>query len=288
MRISGFAVLLVAALAVPAAATVPPGLAVEEQPKDPKHAKIVLVAGTNYFKAGEHDYIAGCAALADLLKQTPNVAPVLALDWPKNPETFAGARAVVFFTDGAEKHEALKMNRLAEVQKLADSGAGLVFLHQTVDVPKDLGDRFRGFGGAAFEKGYSQRAHWVHTYDTFPDHPICRGVTPFKIDDGYLYKLRFANGKKGVTPLLRTVNPKSTTKATEDAAIVSWAFEREKGRSFAFTGGHLHASLGQEGYRRFLVNGILWSAGREIPAGGAPVALSDADLKKYLTTPPKK
>jgi hypothetical protein len=88
---------------------------------------------------------------------------------------------------------------------------------------------------------------------------------------------------KKVTPLLRTVNPKTPKARLDDDAIVSWAFEREGGgRSFAFTGGHLHASLAEEGYRRFLVNGILWSARIEIPAAGAPVALTAADLNRYL------
>src|SRR5207249_8271055 len=110
-----------------------------------------------------------------------------------------------------------------------------------------------------------------------------RGVTPFKIDDGYLYKLRFVEGMKGVTPLLRTVNPKTPGAKLDDNAIVSWAFERKDGgRSFAFTGGHLHVSFAEEGYRRFLTNGILWSAGIDIPAAGAPVGLNTGDLSRYI------
>jgi len=245
------------------------------------------VAGSNFFKAGEHEYVAGCAVLADLLRQTPGVFPVLALDWPKKPETLTGARAVVCFFDGAEKHAFLKDNRLVQVQKLADAGVGLVQLHQGIDVPKDLGDRARGWMGAAWEKGYSQRAHWVAEFKTFPDHPVCRGVTPFKIDDGWLFQLRFVPKMKGVTPLLRTVSPKATAKGPDAASIVSWAYERPGGgRSFTFTGCHLHRSLAEEGYRRFLVNGILWTAGVDIPPAGAPVSLTTAQMNKYLDTRP--
>lgn len=267
----------------------PPGFALEEPPKDPKAAKIVLVAGSNYFKAGEHEYVGGCAVLADLLKQTPGVAPVLALDWPTKPETLDGAKAVVFLFDGAEKHAFLKGDRLARVQKVADAGAGLVFFHQTLDVPKDLGDRMRNWAGAAWEKGYSQRAHWVDEFRSFPDYPVFRGVKPFKLDDGWLFKLRFVPGMKGVTPLLRTANPKGPADQPPDETIVAWAFDRPGGgRSFSFTGTHLHASFAEEGYRRFLTNGILWSAGVEVPAGGAPVDLDPANLKRYLAEPPKK
>lgn len=266
---------------------VPPGIALEEQPKDAKLTKVVLVAGSNFFKPGEHEYVAGCAVLMDLLKQTPGVYPVFAVDWPQNPETFKNAKAVVFFFDGGDKHALLKDDRLAQVQKLSDAGVGIVHFHQVIDYPKELGDRARGWMGAAFEKGFSQRAHWIGEFKDFPNHPICRGVTPFKIDDGWLYKLRFVPEMKGVTPLLRTVSPKApATPAASDESIVGWAYDRPAGgRSFTFTGCHLHKSLAEEGYRRFLVNGILWTAGVEIPKSGAPVALSATEMNKYLETP---
>ena len=95
-------------------------------------------------------------------------------------------------------------------------------------------------------------------------------MTPFRIDDGWLYKLRFVEGIKGITPLLSTVSPKAKSAPESDAEpIVSWIYERPGGgRSFTFTGCHLHSSLAEEGYRRFLTNGILWTAGKEIPSSG--------------------
>jgi trehalose utilization protein len=261
---------------------------VEQPPADPKAPKIVLVAGSNFYKAGEHEYVAGCAVLMDLLKQN-GAAPVLAVDWPKKPETFENAKAVVFFFDGAEKHQALKESRVAQVQKLMDAKVGLVQLHQTVEYTKDFGDKARGWAGGAWEKGTGARAHWVHEFDTFPDHPATRGVTAFKIDDGYLFKNTFVPELKGVTPLLRTWNPKATDKPTGAQDVVAWAYERpEGGRAFSFTGGHLHVSFGQEGYRRFLTNGILWAAGVEVPKGGAKVELDAATLPAYLKPPAKK
>jgi len=105
----------------------------------------------------------------------------------------------------------------------------------------------------------------VETFKTFPDHPVFRGVGPFTIDDGWLWNIRFAADMKGVTPLLRTVNPKSKDDPKANAAIVAWAYERPAGgRSFTFTGGHLHKSLDDANYRRFLTNAILWTAGKEI------------------------
>ncbi|MBX9679636.1 MAG: ThuA domain-containing protein [Gemmataceae bacterium] len=267
----------------------PAGYGLEEQPKDAKAAKIVFIAGSNYFKAGEHDYIAAVAVLADLAKQTPNVAPVIALDWPKDPKTLEGARSVVFFFDGGDKHGLLKGDRLATIKKLAEGGTGLVFFHQTVDVPKDFGERFRELAGGAYEKGFSQRAHWIDTFKIFPDHPITRGVTQFKIDDGWLYQSRFVPGMKGVTPLLRTTNPKGAKLKGETDDVVAWAYDRaDGGRTFSFTGAHLHASFAEEGYCRLLNNGILWTAKIDLPTAGAPVALESDRLSQYLTPAPAK
>ena len=126
----------------------------------------MLIAGSNYFKPGQHDDVAACTVLIDLLKQTDGIAPVLAVDWPKKSETLAGAKAIVLFLDGGDKHPLIQKDRFAEIQKLVESGTGLVQLH--------------------------------------------------------------------------------------------------------------------------LVNGILWSAGREIPKEGAPVALDNDELKGYLTPPPPK
>jgi Trehalose utilisation len=244
--------------------------------------KVVIVAGSNFSKVGEHDYLAGSAVLTNLLRQTPGIVPVLAVDWPKKPEeTFEGARAVVMFCDGGDKHPFLKEDRLVQIEKLAAAGVGLVALHQVDDVPKNLGDRTRVLLGAAWENGFSQRAHWETRFSTFPGHPVFRGVAPFTIDDGWLYHLRFVPELRGVSPLLRTAPPKAPAALESDSdSIVSWAYDRPGGgRSFIFTGAHLHESLAEEGYRRFLVNGILWAARVEIPEAGAPVALAPGDLK---------
>ncbi len=267
-------------------------LPIEEQPKDAKAIKIVLIAGlaNPKLKSGEHEYLAGCALLMRMLKQTPNVEPVLVKDgWPKNPDTLKGAKCVVMFLEGANAHTAIKESRFKELQKLEADGVGIVHLHSAIDYPKDYGDRTRALAGAHWEAGYSLRAHWVAEFKDFPEHPITRGVTPFKIDDGWLWKLRFNSEMKGITPLLRTISPKDTKKTTEDEAIISWAYERpSKGKSFAFTGCHLHESWKLDGYRKYIVNGILWSAGVELPKGGAPVKLPAEEAWINLDPKPKK
>ncbi len=91
-----------------------------------------------------------------------------------------------------------------------------------------------------------------------------------------------------MTPILKATPP-DDKRGTPDAKehpgreeIVAWAFEREKGRSFGFTGGHFHRNWGDENFRRLVVNAILWTAGVEVPKEGAKVDLDPAELKKNL------
>jgi hypothetical protein len=261
---------------------------IEVEPTDPGAAKVVILAGSFSKGGGEHEYFAGSALLFNLLKQTPGVAPVLAVDgWPKNEKIFDNAKTVVFYMDGGGKQPVLAPGRLELIEKLAAKGVGIVHLHQIIDYPKTHTDRLLPLIGGVWVPGAGARGHWDGDFANFVEHPITRGVAPFKENDGFIYKLKFVEGLKGITPLLRTTPPKATLKDAED--IVSWAFQRpDGGRSFVFTGCHLQSSWGLEGMRRFVINGILWSAGLEVPAGGAPVELDPAELKRHLDPVPAK
>lgn len=257
---------------------------IEADVSDPGAVKVVLLAGGFSKGGGEHEYFAGSVVLFKLLAQTPGVKPVLVKDaWPKNEAILDGAATIVFYMDGIGKQPTAQPDKMAKIEALAAKGVGLVHLHQVIDYPKDSGERALPLLGGVWVPKMGTRGHWIQSFDRFPEHAVTRGVTPFKIDDGFIFKNRFV--ENGVTPLLRATPPKGPAlKDKED--VVAWTYERAKGRSFVFTGAHLHASWGLEGFRRFVVNGILWSAGVEVPAGGAPVALDPEELKKNLDVKP--
>jgi len=240
---------------------IPADLKIEESVDAKGKAKVLFIAGTTVFKPGEHDYIGGCRELMKSVADGGKAAPVLALEWPTKAETWNDVASVVFFFDGAEKHQAVAKGRAAQIDALVKKGAGLVQLHQTADYPDAFTEKAVSWSGGAWKKGMGKRAHWVETFKDFPQHPVFNGVGAFTIDDGWLWNIKFVDGMKGVTPLLRTVDPKKKDDPKADAAIVAWAYERPAGgRSVTFTGGHLHKSLEDPNYRRFLTNAILWSA----------------------------
>jgi Trehalose utilisation len=262
---------------------------------DPALTKIVLVAGSMSpgKPPGGHEYFAGCALLMDLLKQTPGVFPVMCRDgWPKNEAIFHGAKAVVFYSDGGGKQAFLASPaRIARVQKLVDDGVGIVQIHQAVDYPAAHAAQATGWLGGVWLASYSKsnRGHWESRHESFPTHPVTRGVTPWSIKDGWLGHIRFVAGMKGVTPLVWSSAKYKGSPEGGEHDIVGWTYDRPGGgRSFAFTGLDSHSAWALPGMRQFVVNGVLWSAGLDIPEHGAPCQLDTAMMNRHFDTRPKQ
>jgi hypothetical protein len=118
---------------------------------------------------------------------------------------------------------------------------------------------------------------------------VLRGVKPFTAKgDGWLYNLHFATDA-GFTPLLVGQVP-DKSRTTADAKkfngrdeVIAWTYERDGGgRAFCFTGLDLHKNWELEDQRRLVVNGILWSAGVEVPKNGAKAEMSAEDLARHV------
>lgn len=267
------------------------GVPLEVDSPDAKLTKIVLLAGGPSSKAMAHEYFAGCAVLMNLLKQTPGVWPVMARDWPKNEAVLKGAKTIIYYGDGGGKQPFIDAARWAKLSALMDSGVGLVLLHQAMDFPTGPdADKVKGWLGGVFHSDIGSRGHWdMDLKPTATGHPALRGAQAFAAPgDGWLFNLHFAEGK-GFTPLLVGQVPdkgRSTVDAKKHAGrdeIIAWAYERPAGgRGFGFTGADIHKSWSYASQRKVVVNGILWTAGVEVPAAGAPVKFDDADLNRNL------
>ena len=228
-----------------------------------------------------------------LLKQTPGVDAVLVNEeWPADEKVFEGAAAVVFYTDGGGKQAYLgSPEHVATVQKMADGKTGLVNLHQAVEFTPAFAAQSMNWTGAAYN-ALSSRGHWDSVHDVFPKHAITSGVTPWKINDGWLNHFQFPAEMKGITPLVWSGKEKLGSPEGGDKDIVAWTYDRPSGgRSFSFSGLDAHGAWEQAGMRQLVINGVLWSAGVEIPAGGAKCEADKALIDSFLTpriAPPKK
>jgi hypothetical protein len=251
--------------------------------------KIVLLAGGPSSKAMAHEYFAGCALLMEWLKQQPGVWPVMARGWPANERVLEGAKCVVYFGDGGGKQPFADPQRWAVLSRLMNEGAGLVLLHQAMDLPAGPdGAKIKGWLGAVYHSDIGSRGHWDMDFKTIPAHEVTRGVKPFAAPaDGWLYNLHFA--PTGMTPLLTGAVPdksRSTADAKKYAGreeVIAWAYTRPDGaRGFGFTGADLHQSWSYDSQRTLVMNGILWAARLPVPASGVQVAFDPANLERNL------
>jgi type 1 glutamine amidotransferase len=254
--------------------------------------KIVLLGMNTDHAKGEHEYMAGLALLAECLKQTPGVevtviqAPEVMKGmgkswppgWPAEAKALEDANCIVCFCRTAGTYFLGDAERRAKFDEIMKKGAGFVSLHWAVETTKQLGDPFMAVLGGYYEPGYSDNPHNTSNVEQpNPKHPIANGWKPFEARDEFYYKIRLMPSAKPV--FSATVKDRKGNVFKDET--IGWVYERENnkgplgnGRSFGFTGGHFHLNWGIPEFRRMVVNGILWTAEIDVPAGGAPVDLS--------------
>lgn len=265
--------------------------------------QIVFLPGKGSHGYGSHAFVAGSRLLADLLNQTglDLHAVVHEGGWPRDPSVLKDAAAVVIFCDANN----VIGNRYAEADALAAKGVGFAFLHYALDVGnKERGAYLLRWIGGYYEQHWSVNPSWAAEFKMLPDHPVARGVRPFKIMDEWYYHMRFVEGMAGVTPLLTAVPPDKTRERPDGPHSnnptvrsrrgapehVAWAFDRPGGgRGFGFTGGHSHWNWGHDDFRKLVLNAIVWLAGLDVPNGGisSPAPSADALMANQEAERPK-
>lgn len=267
--------------------------------------KALLVAGAPSHGPGAHEHNAGVLLLQRCLGGVNGLRTEVILNGGLTSATqLEGFDAIVLYCDGGVRHVALQRDNLANLNRVLSRGVGFGALHYAVEPTLPNGQReFLKWLGGAFEIKWSVNPHWDADFKSLPKHPITRGVSPFKLRDEWYFNMRFAEGMKGVTPILVAVPDASTTSRpdgdhsgnpTVRAAVargepqtVAWAYERPGGgRGFGFTGGHYHQNWGNDQVRTLALNAIVWLAGLEVPAGGVRSAVTAEDLKQNLDPKP--
>ena len=263
--------------------------------------KILLIAGGPSHGYAEHEYYAGCVLLAKCLNENvPGVQATVSKLWPRDPAAFQGVAEIVIFSDGGGKHPAIP--HLEELGRLMKKGVGLACIHYAVELPKGKpGDCFKDWIGGYFEQYWSVNPFYQADFQKLPNHPVANGVRPFGIVDEWYYHMRFQDGMAGVTPILTAVPPDSAHRHENTPAggnpyvfarkglpeHLCWVRQRpDGGRGFGFTGGHSHWNWACDSFRTVVLNGIVWTAGLEVPAGGvASQTPSYEDLLRNLDKP---
>jgi putative heme-binding domain-containing protein len=250
--------------------------------------RIVLLAGKKSHGPGDHEYEEGLRIVQACLEALPETrgmsVDLITEGWPKEGDArLEDAATIVLFCDGSDRdaqaHPILAPGRLEVLERLMGRGVGLVAIHYAVFVPGEpAGRKFLEWLGGYFDYETGPGANrWYSKIQTATtrvepgslEHAVSRGLAPFDLREEYYYNLRFREQDPRVVPILKARLP-----GEAEAAVVAWALERPGGgRSFGYTGGHFHANWAVDGVRRMVLNGILWTAGLDVPPGGAGVAI---------------
>lgn len=252
---------------------------------------VLLVAGPKSHAPGQHEHPAGCELLAEHLNASGlGVTAEVSQGWPADAAKAAAADTLVIYGDGQDAHPA--KGRVAELRQRHAAGKGLVVLHYALEpADPEMAGFFDEAIGGHFQPGWSVNPVWHMKEPLLAEHQATRGVKPFTVEEEFYYHIRF---REGVMPLLRALPPADSLGedgprsgnpeirrqlAAGVPQTLAWAVENPGGsRGFGFTGGHFHHHWANPDFRKLVLNGIVWTAGIEVPETGvsAPVAASPA------------
>lgn len=280
------------------------------QAAEPK--KLILMAGKPSHPPRMHEFNAGVWLLERCLEDFEEVhCHAVFNGWPEDEAIFDDADAIVFFMDGGKRHEIVQEDgrRLKLLDKLAQRGVGLGFMHYGVEVvPEQAGDEMQKWIGGHYEHMFSCNPMWEPTFKDFPEHPITRGVKPFAIKDEWYINMRFAGDQDGIKPgqmkdlqfspiLVASpsdevrdgpyVYPKGPYEHIQaekgEPEAVMWAVQHSSGRrGFGFTGGHYHDNWANDNFRKVVLNALVWVAGANVPETGVVSKLKPGDIDRNL------
>lgn len=229
-----------------------------------------------------HEFMAGANVLAELLRAYPDIqTTVVKADepWPEGPALIDKADGIAMLvTQGAEWMQT-DAKRHAALKRLAARGGAIVALHWSVGAKdeKYIQGQLDLLGAT---RGGPQRKYKVLEVDlkrADPQHPILSGLKDFKVYDEFYYALDKA---PGITPLFRA-------KIDGNDETVAWSWDRpDGGRAFGFVALHFHSNWQLAEYRRFVVQGVLWSLKLPVPANGLKADIDSKKLELDGVLPP--
>jgi type 1 glutamine amidotransferase len=238
---------------------------------------------------GRHEHEKDLRMLAAALASSPNLKGVKTEIYvgkaPTDLSVYADAAAIVIESssdrDARETHplfppepettrhtyDQATLDFLKGIDARAKAGMGVVVFHYANWAEHWVARRYYlDWTGGLWVQGVSRNPvdQWTMTPKS-PDHPILRGVKEWSYRDEVFCRFHLPVDLKRTELILAT-----PAKAPTGPQIASWAYEREGGgRGFVYGGVDFHDNLAKvEDYRRLLLNGIVWAAGMEVPAGG--------------------
>lgn len=254
---------------------------------DKAKKKIVLIAGKKSHGPignGIHDYGWSVQLLRVMLEQS-NIRDRVTVEhhldgWPSDSSTLEDADTIMIVSDGRDGHLFEEAPHLASpervrlLDRLMKRGCGFVTFHFSTFAPNRYAAEMLRWCGGFFQWETEGKRQWYSAITTkeaeiqlgASDHPVSRGLTPFRMREEFYFNLRFPEADRRLKPIwiVPALNGRKP-----DGNVVAWAREREDGgRGFGTTCGHFYDNWKQPQFRKLILNALAWTARVEVPVGG--------------------
>jgi type 1 glutamine amidotransferase len=196
--------------------------------------------------------------------------------FPQNPSTnYRGYDAeTTAYLKSLDEH--IKRNKI-----------GIVLLHYANWAENSRAREYHlNWTGGLWVQGASKNPVDDWTMEPISRHPVLNGVKPWKYRDEVFCRF-FLPSDERRTDLLRATP--AADRFSVGPQVAAFAYQREDGgRGFVFGGLDFRDNLALDNYRRFLLNGIAWAAGIDIPETGIGSPTPDvSDVSPAAPRPPQ-
>ena len=248
--------------------------------------KVVLIAGKKSHGPegnGLHDY-PWSARLLKVMLDHSSIRSKVRVEfhlngWPRDAATLDDADTIMIISDGRdgdkyqEAEHLASEDRIQVVARQIKRGCGFMTFHFSTFAPDKYAPQMFEWTGGYFDWETDGKAKWYSAITTLDsevqpgaEHPVLRGVKPFKMKEEFYYNIRFHPEDKALRPILTVP---ALAGREPDGRVVAWARQRENGgRGFGTTCGHFYDNWKNDNFRKTILNAIAWTAGVEVPAGG--------------------
>lgn len=252
---------------------------------------VLIVVGPSTHPPGTHEVAAGGRLMAWALENMSNVSGVKAqvvYEWPKDRGILESAATLVFIGDIFPPQRLPDSAAILEqIGALMKRGTGIVCIHYATglraeDVAPDGAHPLLAWIGGYFATRNKHHQSVARVFESVtitpaaPRHPVSRGWKEFTLPEEPYYNNYFGpDGNRpaaNVTALATSMLPPEAPQRE----VVAWGVERaDGGRGFGVVMPHFYKNWGNEDLRRFILNGIVWTARRDVPAGGVKTPAPD-------------
>lgn len=259
--------------------------------EDQKPIRVLIVVGPSNHPPGSHEVAAGGRLMQHCLTHTDNVAQVTASvvdEWPQDESVLDTADTVVFIGDTFPPNRFPGSDAiLAKLGSMMNRGCGIVCIHYATglraeDVADDGEHPLLHWMGGYFATRCPHHQSIARIYPAAkitpaaPDHPVSRGWQEFTLNDEPYINNYFGKDENRLAANVTALATSMLPPENPQREIVSWCVQREdSGRGFGIVMPHFYRSWKIDDLRTFILNGIIWTAGRDVPANGVKSELPD-------------